>query len=1083
MRPAMSLPIDRRRVLLGGAALGAAPTARAQSHETFEIARSETATIDGREWDKPMVGGDTVDAVHRSVLLRFPTAAQEIADLLRMGRVLVRAELALAYGGYEIVPVGYTCRDGLGRQRWTEDPPTWHVEAIPMRHPWAADPEHGPTFNASVNGRRYWARYGATDPVRDRYAVELPPQELSTKAKEARFDVTRLLAAPVLEREAGARLRWLELGGFLLRKLETYDSRYRSPGDAYEWMMPTGGHGLRFTAPRLLIAARRTGGIVSISLPIALRAEWELQTADGSQPTAVMLPPGEVRERARRAILPRGLTRADWELKRLDELRQVGGDSVSRWAEVEGDKAYQDYRKRLVELQAMVPRYWMGWEIEDLLLVWYQFRDLLPGPVQDHLKNYWRAWLQPDLPTDAFVHPQSSDAMEYYKRTHDWRGRASFFRDGYNYAVSTENFNHTAPMGALLGGAMIGSEYAMADGRHGLEALPLRFWGFLDGTTQEILDHYYLSITLSGQKMFADFAPTAVDRLMGRVLVDRTLEMLITLYHSRLRRCVSSSGRARLSGVMVEQDGIYGALHSLSKEGVLNYLDLKADSRVHGLAVWGFDFPPGRVAMQALQQPWAPSWVAGLIDDKPVPFEETAAEPTRGFFKPPLWRRSFLARWHGLASTDIRGGTFDVLAQWVRAPNKATRLEELGALTVRYAANEPDLVTTKGGLTAQAGITLTFQSRGRAIIFTKPHANRERLLDGLRNQGLTKLATVVGLWNFDDNKDWEIFADERRLESFPQRLKAGTRLLVRDGVSYLAILPLPTADLGRDAEIEIGPGGGGKADPTGADVAPALIVSMYNLKRAQPLAVGDIDFDKLALSTYGGFVLEMGDAAQYGSFGAFARHMRANRLTAQWHRERGLLEVAYQSGADVMEAAFSSEFAQPVETYLPLSPGAQERAIPYRRLNGQWPYLPSGVERDTTWAQQGTTGRLEKNGAVLLTEPGRKAYLLADPLSGAVVGYNPLPDAQAWELITREGVRMRADGKVGLLRVEYRPWSGECDVDYAPKPDQDGEEMARTLTFSGLEQPPVVRLNGRRVDPAVRPPSDGAGRRFQIALV
>jgi hypothetical protein len=37
---------------------------------------------------------------------------------------------------------------------------------------------------------------------------------------------------------------------------------------------------------------------------------------------------------------------------------------------------------------------------------------------------------------------------------------------------------------------------------------------------------------------------------------------------------------------------------------------------------------------------------------------------------------------------------------------------------------------------------------------------------------------------------------------------------------------------------------------------------------------------------------------------------------------------------------------------------------------------------------------------VLVTEAGRKAYLLANPLSGAVVGYNPLPDPQPFALTT-----------------------------------------------------------------------------------
>ena len=328
------------------------------------------------------------------------------------------------------------------------------------------------------------------------------------------------------------------------------------------------------------------------------------------------------------------------------------------------------------------------------------------------------------------MHPQSPDAIDYWKRNKDWRGRASFFRDGYNYSVSTQNFNHTAAMGALLGGAMIGSDHAMADGRHGLETLPLRFWGFLDGSTQEMLDHYYLSITLSGQKMFADFAPTPIDRLMGRILVDRTMELLITTYHSRLRRFVSSSGRARISGVLVEQDGIFGALHTVSKDGALIHLDRSADATAQGMPVWGYDFPPGRVGDPEPAAAVGAVWMAGLIDDKPVPFEETAAETTRGNFKPPLWRRSWLGRWHGLASADIRGGTVDVMAQWVRAPQKAdahggSRHADPALCRQRTRSRE----TRMAGASAQAGLPLTFQSRNRAIVFAKPHGNRERFLD------------------------------------------------------------------------------------------------------------------------------------------------------------------------------------------------------------------------------------------------------------------------------------------------------------------------------------------------------------------
>ena len=177
-----------------------------------------------------------------------------------------------------------------------------------------------------------------------------------------------------------------------------------------------------------------------------------------------------------------------------------------------------------------------------------------------------------------------------------------------------------------------------------------------------------------------------------------------------------------------------------------------------------------------------------------------------------------------------------------------------------------------------------------------------------------------------------------------------------------------------------------------------------------------------------------------------------------------------------MEGGFGTGFGQPSEVHFAIDPGSQEVAIPYRKLNGQWPYLPPGLERDTTWSQQGTTGRLEKNGAVLVTEPGRKAYLLADPLSGAVVGYNPLPDPQMWKLSTKDGAAFGADGKLGLLRVEYRPGQREIDVDHAPMPGQNDGSMARHFIIEGLTEAPRVVLNGKPVETA------RDGKIFRVAL-
>jgi hypothetical protein len=178
-------PISRRGLIVAGAAFGAGTSMTAAQDraglETVEISAAETATIDGRSWDKPLVGGTTVDAVHRSVLLRFPAMAETITAALRKGNAIVRADLAITYDGYELIPTGYAYRE-VARKAWTEDPPTWHVQAWPLRKPWFADPALGPTFNASVNGRRFWSLYGAADPASDRYVDLLAPQELSVSA-------------------------------------------------------------------------------------------------------------------------------------------------------------------------------------------------------------------------------------------------------------------------------------------------------------------------------------------------------------------------------------------------------------------------------------------------------------------------------------------------------------------------------------------------------------------------------------------------------------------------------------------------------------------------------------------------------------------------------------------------------------------------------------------------------------------------------------------------------------------------------------------------------------------------------------
>jgi len=208
----------------------------------------------------------------------------------------------------------------------------------------------------------------------------------------------------------------------------------------------------------------------------------------------------------------------------------------------------------------------------------------------------------------------------------------------------------------------------------------------------------------------------------------------------------------------------------------------------------------------------------------------------------------------------------------------------------------------------------------------------------------------------------------------------------------------------------------------------------------------------------------MGDAAEYPGFDAFDRRMLSNKLVESWDANAKVLSVSYMSGGDLLDAGFSTAIPQG-DVHFGVTPGDQRKAIPWRRLNGQWPYLAAGLDRDTPIAQQGSSGRLEKNGAVLRTEPGRKAYLLADAGHHVVTGYNPLPDPTRWSLGVPGGLELEADGKVGLMRVTVRPDAASIAVDYAPKPEQSGPEMAKYLLVRGARERPSIAVNGKQVVP------------------
>jgi hypothetical protein len=683
----------------------------------------------------------------------------------------------------------------------------------------------------------------------------------------------------------------------------------------------------------------------------------------------------------------------------------------------------------------------------------------MPGrPYYELEHNQWGIWTKPE--------------NNYYARTGDWRGNHSFYRESYCRFMSTMNFNHLAASAALFGGNIIQDPESMKDGRYGLEHWLLRLWSWYDGTTQESIDHYYLGLSLLNQKAFIDLSPTRFDRLMGTSILTKTIDELASCYHPALRRFISTSGRTGIAYLLAINEGPSFILHTLSRKGAIH--DLRNPDSL-GMPVAGHDLPPDIVAQQQLIGPWAPLWMGNIIDEKPFPFEMTATFKQWGAYRTqPLWKRSYLGRHYGLASLDVATGnqTVPLMAQWRRTPDAADNVQDVGTLLMRYGINRTEFydslyhgTTTSnanGSVGTQGGSLTSLQYRNKVIALTSPYPELNYPGGRPIPDQVTSLQSSIALANYQKSPVWRIFIDGKPMGPLPCKARMSSRITIQDGVSYVGIIPVPSTDLGRTEEIVITDGGAPVPMQGGGQAAPTLVIHNYNFYDEKiPLDKPKADWKKIDRA-YGGFAIEMSDVSEYPSFGSFQDHIQQAKLDLRWDDAAAVLHLTYASGEDTAELGFRPEYGGSWDKLI-----SPDQCFPYRRVNGAWPYLPEGLERDSTVSQQGRTGRLEKNGAALTFQPGRMGYLLTEPRSGTYRFSSPLPDPQYLVMDAPGGVRIKADGKLSLIHVTAHPETNRIEVNYAVREEEapspvapKDPDMATALFVFGLKGRPDVVRNG-----------------------
>jgi hypothetical protein len=359
------------------------------------------------------------------------------------------------------------------------------------------------------------------------------------------------------------------------------------------------------------------------------------------------------------------------------------------------------------------------------------------------------------------------------------------------------------------------------DGRHGVEEWCFKMWNWFDGTTQESIDHYYFAESLTAQKVIQDVARSPFERMIGESIITKSVEELASAYHPNLRRFISTSTRTGIAYLLGIQDGTMHVLDSLSEKGVLTdapagAVDPKAEplitaTNVEKMPVFGHNLSPGRVAQQAMISPWAPEWMSKIVDDKPLPYYSINSYKMWGrYSQTPLWKCSYLGSNYGLATLDVTTGNEIVpfMAQWRRADEPTVSMTQLGTVIARAGINRTELLDSiyhgitnrnPNGIVGMQGIAqFALQNRNKAIVLTSPADHLKSDAGRPLPDKITSLQTTLGFFNFEATPSWEWYLDGKRIEKFPVRAKLGQRITVKDGVSYMAIIPVQATDLGRD---------------------------------------------------------------------------------------------------------------------------------------------------------------------------------------------------------------------------------------------------------------------------------------------
>jgi hypothetical protein len=228
----------------------------------------------------------------------------------------------------------------------------------------------------------------------------------------------------------------------------------------------------------------------------------------------------------------------------------------------------------------------------------------------------------------------------------------------------------------------------------------------------------------------------------------------------------------------------------------------------------------------------------------------------------------------------------------------------------------------------------------------------------LVKEKITRASAAMFLFRWNETLEG-LYVNNRPIESLPVQLKPGDWWFIEDGPTYAAVRPLETTKLGGDCQITI--------EKRNRQIA--LYADNFRGSGAEQIS------DQKWAEAQSGFVVEIGDKDQFGSFADFRKAILSGKVETDSAKgtER---RVAYSGPRAKLKVAWD----------------AVRENYPIREVNGKNLDWVRFLQAPEFAVHQ--TGRLQVHDASLETREGQTAWLLSDAKSQTWVAYQPNPEEE-----------------------------------------------------------------------------------------